>query len=43
MTITERELAAFRPRESPRMKWEDDVKQYLKVTKMYNWKKKAKK
>jgi hypothetical protein len=40
--ITEWKSTAFRPRGRPKMKREDDVKQDLKVMKIYRWKKQAK-
>ena len=32
----------FRSRRRPKMRWEDDVKHDLKVTKIYHWKKQVK-
>jgi hypothetical protein len=32
----------FRSRGRPKMRWEDDIKHNLKVTKIYHWKKQVK-
>jgi hypothetical protein len=36
---TERKFIAFRRRERPKIRWEDNVKQSLNVGKIYYWKK----
>jgi hypothetical protein len=33
---------AFRPRAKPKMRWENNVKYDLKVTKIYHWKQQVK-